>query len=68
MSTILSFNGEKIEQPDGTTLSTLLAKYGLKKEAVVIELNGKILAKSGYETTVLKDQDQIECIHFMAGG
>jgi thiamine biosynthesis protein ThiS len=68
MSMILFFNGERIEQPEGSTLSSLLSSYGLKKEAVVIELNGLVIQKDQYDNTALKDQDQIECIHFMAGG
>jgi len=64
----ISFNGKPVEIEDGSTVDSLLSKFGVKKELVVVELNLKILDKNGYPAIVLSPDDKVECISFMAGG
>ncbi len=64
----VSFNGEQFDVPSDVVLSRLLADFQIKKEAVVIELNGAILERTLVDSTALKENDRIECIHFMSGG
>ena len=35
---------------------------------VVVELNEEIIKRENYDTTVLKDGDVVEILHFMGGG
>ena len=35
---------------------------------VAIELNKKILEKSNYKKTILKNNDNVEIVHFIGGG
>lgn len=64
----VSFNGEQVDVSAGLILSRLLANYSIKKEAIVIELNGTILDRTLMDNIELKENDRIECIHFMSGG
>ncbi len=63
-------NGEK-KQLDQDTLSItdLLKVQEVKMpEMVTVEHNGNILDRSTFDTTPVKDGDQIEFLYFMGGG
>ena len=53
---------------EGIPLTDLLAQLKLKPELVVVELNLNILKKEELTTTVLKEADQVEIVHFVGGG
>ena len=65
----LVVNGKKIDTADGLTISKLLVEENVKMpEMVSVELNGKILKRSEFETTTLNDNDQVEFLYYMGGG
>ena len=65
----LVVNGKKTDMNDGLTVSELLVKEDVKMpEMVSVELNGKILKRSEFETTSLKDDDKVEFLYYMGGG
>ncbi len=65
----LVVNDKKIDITDGLTVSELLVKEDVKMpEMVSVELNGQILKRSEFETTTLKDDDQVEFLYYMGGG
>jgi sulfur carrier protein len=65
----LVVNDKKIDITDGLTVSELLVKEDVKMpEMVSVELNGQILKRSEFETTKLKDDDQVEFLYYMGGG
>ncbi len=65
----LVVNGKKIDMTDGLTVSALLVKEDVKMpEMVSVELNEKILKRSEFETTSLKDDDKVEFLYYMGGG
>jgi len=37
-------------------------------EMVSVELNGQILKRGDFETTTLKNDDQVEFLYYMGGG
>lgn len=65
----LVVNGKKIDTTDGLTISKLLVQENVKMpEMVSVELNGKILKRSEFETTQLNNDDQVEFLYYMGGG
>ncbi len=65
----LSLNGKESDFADGLTVSELLVEEQVRTpEMVSVELNGKILKRSEFENTVVKDGDKIEFLFFAAGG
>jgi sulfur carrier protein len=65
----LVVTGKTIDTTDGLTVSELLVKENVKMpEMVSVELNGKILKRSEFETTSLKDDDKVEFLYYMGGG
>lgn len=65
----LVVNGKKIDTAEDLTVSKLLVRENVKMpEMVSVELNGKILKRSEFETTQLNDNDQVEFLYYMGGG
>ena len=62
-------NGEQVESSDGTTVSELLVEQNVKMpEMVSVEVNGQILKRSDFDSTVLAEGDKVEFLYFMGGG
>lgn len=66
---VLIVAGEKKTFKDGITVSELIQIENVETpEYVTVSLNDEFLAKSAFESTVLKDGDAVEFIYFMGGG
>jgi len=63
----IKLNGEPYESP-AATVAELLDRLGIQRGRVAVELNLNILPKEEYPTTLLKEGDQLEVVHFVGGG
>jgi len=61
-------NGTKREIEQGATLAGVIDQFQLKPKSVVIELNQRVVERSGYSTTQLQDNDVLEIVRFVGGG
>ena len=64
----IKINGEIKTIKDNKTLKEVLEDLDNLPKVFVVELNRKIINKNDYQTTVLKDNDSLEIVHFCAGG
>lgn len=65
----LVINGEEVTSKDGLSVSELLVEQEVKMpEMVSVEINGQILRRPEYDTTVLNEGDKVEFLYFMGGG
>ena len=64
----IQVNGLKQDVPYGTTLEHLVSLFHLQKKSVAIERNRQVVDKTAYAATQLKENDQIEIVHFVGGG
>lgn len=64
----LQVNGEFKIIKDGVSVKELLSELAIKNEAVVVELNLKILSKDEWDNTILKENDVVEIVRFVGGG
>ena len=66
----ITINGEsETLAQDQITITDLLALKDVKMpDMVSVELNGDILDRDAFETTIVKDSDQVEFLYFMGGG
>ncbi len=65
----LLVNGKNTDITDALTISELLSSQDVKMPQMVsVELNGQILKRSEFETTMLKDDDKVEFLYYMGGG
>ncbi|QWV94087.1 sulfur carrier protein ThiS [Geomonas oryzisoli] len=63
----ITTNGEAVSI-DPLTVQQYLVSLGIDPRRVAVELNMDILPKAQYETTLLKDGDALEIVHFVGGG
>lgn len=65
----LVLNGKETNINEGLTVSQLLVEANVKMPQMVsVEVNGRILRRSEYEETALKENDKVEFLYFMGGG
>lgn len=50
------------------TIWDYLEKQKYPAARVAVELNGRIVPKAAYPSTILRDQDQVEIVCFVGGG
>jgi thiamine biosynthesis protein ThiS len=60
-------NGEPREVTE-TTLAGLVTELDLPVARIAIELNRDVVRRSDWDSTMLKDEDRIEIVHFVGGG
>ena len=60
-------NGEPREVTE-TTLAGLVTELDLPVARIAIELNREVVRRSEWGSTMLKDEDRIEIVHFVGGG
>lgn len=63
----LIVNGE-YKELSVSHVAELLNRLNLDNAPVVVELNGQIISKSNFETTMLRPEDVIEIVQFVGGG
>ena len=61
-------NGEEINIADSLSILGLIDLYELPASKVAVERNLEIVPKSAYVTTMLKENDKVEIVHFIGGG
>lgn len=64
----LTINGDPRSVPGPSTLTDLLGHLGLDPRMVVVELNREIVRRPRLSEVTLRDGDQVELVHFVAGG
>ena len=66
----LKINGETSEiKEEAISVTALLTLKEVKMpDMVTVELNGDILDRSAFDSTQVKEGDEVEFIYFMGGG
>jgi thiamine biosynthesis protein ThiS len=64
----LRINGEIREVADNISLKELVTQLDLTPERIAIELNQHVVRRADWPSTVLKEKDQVEVVHFVGGG
>lgn len=65
----VTINGQIEAIPSGLTVVQLLSHKSVDMpDMVSVELNGEILDRSAFDTTIVSDGDILEFLYFMGGG
>jgi thiamine biosynthesis protein ThiS len=64
----VTINGEIKELESEVTLSRLLELFSLPSQRVAVELNREVVRRQAWDSTVVRDDDRIEIVHFVGGG
>ena len=60
-------NGE-LREVKASTLAGLITELDLPVARIAVELNRDVVRRSDWDSTMLKDEDRIEIVHFVGGG
>jgi sulfur carrier protein len=66
--TVVEVNGVPWDGPPGTTIDRLVAEWCRSPRGVAAALNGEVVPRSRWESTVLSPGDQVEIVTAAAGG
>jgi len=61
-------NGEARELSGTSSLAELIKQLDLPAPRIAIELNREVVRRNDWGSTMLKDDDRIEIVHFVGGG
>ena len=61
-------NGDRHELPAPLTVSELLSRLQIDPRRVAVELNLVVLKRGTFDTTTVKDGDEVEIVNFVGGG
>ena len=61
-------NGEQKDFETAVSLSELISQLDLPAPRIAVELNREVVRRSDWGSTMLKDDDRIEIVHFVGGG
>ena len=66
---IITVAGEKKEVKDGITVAELIVQENVETpEYVTVTINDEFIEKEQFESTVIKETDNVEFLYFMGGG
>ena len=61
-------NGDPFELESPRTIAVLLADLAIDSRRVAVEHNLAVLKRTAYDTTEVRDGDQVEIVNFVGGG
>ena len=64
----IMLNGDKRELPSPLTVAQLLSELEIDARRVAVELNLAVVKKAAYESSVIKEGDEVEIVNFVGGG
>jgi sulfur carrier protein len=64
----IQINGEDKQVVEGQSVAALLEQLQIRPGRVVVELNRAIISRETHGSTMLKDGDVLEIVHFVGGG
>lgn len=65
---VITVNQKKRTIDTEQSIQKFLDTHGLDSKQVAVEYNKRALQKQQYETTILREGDQLEIVRFVGGG
>lgn len=65
---VITVNGNTIEWQDGLTISAILVKMNYTFKMLIVKLNGHLIKKDLYATTLVPEDADVAVIHLISGG
>ncbi len=64
----IKLNGDPHDLPQPLSVSALLAALAIDARRVAVEHNLAVVKKADYDTSIVKDGDEVEIVNFVGGG
>jgi len=65
---MIKVNGRDFEWEEELTVEKLLEKKRYIFPKIIVKINGKLIKKEDWPTTIINDGDDVKAIHVFAGG
>lgn len=65
---MIKVNDRNMDWNEGMTVQTVLVRCNYTYPSIVVSVNGTVVYKEKYPTTVINDGDDVKVIHMVAGG
>ncbi len=65
---MIKVNGREMEWKEGMTVQKLLDECNYTYPSIVVSVNGEVINKDDYASTIVNDGDDVKVIHMVAGG
>jgi len=65
---VITVNGNTVDWEEGLTISALLIKMNYTFKMLIIKLNGILVKKDLYATTLVPEGADVAVIHLISGG
>jgi thiamine biosynthesis protein ThiS len=64
----ITLNGDKHQLAAPVSIAELLQQLEIDARRVAVELNLTVVKKAAYDSSVIKDGDEVEIVNFVGGG
>ena len=64
----IKLNGKNETLEDEMNVANFLEQKSIKQQSVVVMINEDIIKKDKFETTLIKNGDEVEILRFVSGG
>ena len=64
----IKLNGDPHDIPQPLSVSALLATLAIDPRRVAVEHNLAVVKKAAYDTSIVRDGDEVEIVNFVGGG
>ncbi len=65
---VITLNGDRFETTGPVTVSSLLAQLDIDPRRVAVEHNLVVVRRAAFDSTLIRDGDQVEIVNFVGGG
>jgi len=65
---MITVNGKEFPWEEGMTVAKLLELKKYAYPRITVKINGQFIGDEEFKNTIIKDGDDVKCIHLMAGG
>jgi sulfur carrier protein len=65
---IITLNGDKHELAEPLSVTALLQRLEIDARRVAVELNLAVVKKVAYDSSMIKEGDEVEIVNFVGGG
>jgi len=65
---MIRVNGKDFNWEEELTVERLLEKKRYTYSRIIVKINGRLIQKDEYASTLIFDEDDVQAIHLLAGG
>jgi thiamine biosynthesis protein ThiS len=65
---MIRVNGDAMEWREGMTVRDVLVARNYKFPLIIVTVNGHLVRREAYDTTVVPDEATVRALHLMSGG